>query len=80
MAYATVAVAAVDVARIALLDSAYDHAMRNAQPVARDIAWEIVVADEAFLRFFGAHVGHEALMGSFLVRCLTIAAVASDAA
>ena len=80
MAHTPVTIAAVDVARLTLCNALDNKAMRDAKPVTRDLVWQILVADHAFFRILGAHVGDEPLVGCLFVRRPAISPVAGQAA
>jgi hypothetical protein len=65
--YGTVAIAAVHIARFPLFNAPYDETMRDLQPVARDLIWEILVTDQALARILGAHVGDQTLVSNLFV-------------
>jgi hypothetical protein len=77
--YAAMAIAAVHIARYARLNRVDDQAMWHAKPVTRDLARDLLVANETLLRILGAHVGDKVLVSSCLLLRFAVASVASNA-
>ena len=46
--------------------------MWDTQAVAGDLVGKILMADQAFLRLFGAHVDHQAIVGRLLIPCFCV--------
>ena len=80
MAHCTVAVATVDVTRLALLNALDNAAMRHLQLVVNELVWQVLVADDAFLRVLGTHVSDKILVRNCLLLSLAIAAMAGNTA
>jgi hypothetical protein len=70
----------MNIARLSLLDSLNDDPVGHAQPVVRNLVWQALVADDAFLGILGAHVGNKPLVGGIFLRRLSITPMAGQTA